>query len=171
MALELLLLAVLLISGYTDLKYRKIYNAVLFPAALLTFVIHLLDSGLAGLLFSFQGFFLGIGLLILPFLRGGLGAGDVKLLGLVGAVKGTEFVLYSFIFTALTGGAITIVLLLAKGRLRQTVKAIQAGLKVFLLSRFSIWNFAALDSTEGVLAIPYGVAIALGTIMTYWVMV
>lgn len=169
MTMDLILISVLLISVYTDLRFQKIYNAVLFPAALIALLSHLISNGLTGLLFSLKGLGLGLALFMLPFIMGGLGAGDVKLLALVGSVKGPAFVFNSFLITALLGGLIAAVLLLFKGRLFKTIKQVCLGFRVFFSSRFTVWNFAALESSQDTLTLPYGVAIALGTILSYWV--
>lgn len=169
MTMDVILILVVLISVYTDLRFQKIYNAILFPAALIALLFHLINNGFTGLLFSLKGLGLGLALFLLPFIMGGLGAGDVKLLALVGSVKGPDFVFNSFLITALLGGLIAAVLLFLKGRLFKTIKQICLGLKIFVISRFTVWNFAALESSQDTLALPYGVAIALGTILSYWV--
>lgn len=170
MILDLLLIAVLLVSIYTDLRFQKIYNALIFPAAVVTLAIHLIQNNFYGLIFSLKGMLFGLGLFFIPFVLGGLGAGDVKLLALVGAVKGSEFVFTSFLLTAFLGGFIAVILLLAKGRLIKTIYEVFMGLRVLVLSRFTVWNFSTLDTGECPLVFPYGVAIALGTILTYVVM-
>lgn len=171
MIADVILFVVLLISVYTDLRFQKIYNGVLFPAALLSLAIHLVNNGLAGLIYSFKGLILGLGLFFIPFILGGLGAGDVKLLALVGVIKGAGFVFTSFLLTAFIGGIIAAVLLLVKGRLFKAIYEIFISMRVLLFSRFTVWNFASLETGEYSLVFPYGVAIALGTILTYWVMI
>lgn len=54
---------------------------------------------------------------MVPFILGGIGAGDIKLLGVVGAFKGSPFAINTFLWMALWGGALALVLLLVKGRL------------------------------------------------------
>ena len=78
MIIDGLLIVVLLISCYTDLRFQKIYNIVLFPAALLALVFHTGFHGLNGLIFFLKGAGLGLVLLILPYLLGGMGAGTLN---------------------------------------------------------------------------------------------
>lgn len=162
--LNAVLVIVLLISVITDLKERKIYNKVIFPAMLLVFLLHGFMFGWSGLLDSFIGFLTGLAILLIPYLMGGMGAGDVKLLALVGAVKGASFVFVSAIYMGVFGGVIgLIVILFRKGifsRLKATLYAlcgIRYGLKVPLAL-----NKDGLQAT-----IPYGVAIAGGVGMTF----
>ncbi len=70
-----------------------------------------LSQGASGFVFSLSGTLLGIGLLIVPYLMGGMGAGDAKLLGSVGAILGPKGVFIAFLFTAIAGGIYAIILL------------------------------------------------------------
>ena len=83
MLLDILLLTTVLICCITDLKSRKIYNKILFPALVLGVGINIFNQGWQGLFTSAQGFLLGLGLLLIPFILG-MGAGDVKLWLLLG---------------------------------------------------------------------------------------
>jgi prepilin peptidase CpaA len=73
---------------------------------------HLLTNGLTGTLFSAAGLGLGIAIFIVPYLMGGMGAGDVKLMGAVGAVLGPKGVFMAFLFTGIVGGVYALIFLL-----------------------------------------------------------
>ena len=70
---ELLLITVLGISLFTDLRYKKIFNIVLAPAALLALGYHLYNGGPAELWWSVKGMLLGMALLFIPFVLRGMG--------------------------------------------------------------------------------------------------
>lgn len=130
------LLALLLaVSFYSDLKHRHIYNALIGPVVLLALLIQLAQGGLAGFQSWLGGLLLGGALLLPPYLMGGMGAGDVKLLAAVGALQGPSFVLAAFIISALIGGLLSLYVLMRKGT-----------------------------------TVPYGVAIAAGSVVTVMVM-
>jgi len=157
MFLNILLIIVLVVSVYTDLKSRKIYNKVIYPALLIAFITQLILNGLEGLLFFLAGFFIGLGLLIIPFFLGGMGAGDVKLLALVGAIKGWIFVVYTGIYMAVFGGIIAlIILVMGKGGLKK--------LAIFFYGVRNKQNMSYLFN--GKTTYPYGIAIAAGAILT-----
>ncbi|MFC4737270.1 prepilin peptidase [Bacillus daqingensis] len=139
----LLLLSLTAVCVWTDLSDRKIYNNVLLPVLAAAFLLHGLQAGLSGFGYSFLGLFTGLGLLIIPYLLGGMGAGDVKLLGVIGALMGPAFVFDAFLYTALTGGLIALVIVSIRGRL------FRAG-----------WN-----GDRWLKAFPYGVPIAIGTLL------
>ncbi len=161
---DMLLLIMILICLYTDLKGKKIFNVVLVPAFLLGILINLINYGWTGLIISGQGFLLGLGLLFLPFLLNGIGAGDVKLLAVIGAVKGTEFVFYTFLGMALAGGLISLGVLIWQKRLGRVLVNLGRGLFIMLASRFRIVSF---EDTSEQNMFPYGIAIAVGVLGSY----
>ena len=164
MLLDILLLTTVLICCITDLKSRKIYNKILFPALVLGVGINIFNQGWQGLFTSAQGFLLGLGLLLIPFILGRMGAGDVKLLAVIGALKGPYFVFYTFIAMGLAGGLLALGFLLYQGAFWQTLRQLGQGLWVALATRFKVIHFGEGALKQG---IPYGVAISIGTLTAY----
>lgn len=107
-----LLLGVLLAGGW-DLARRRMPNWLTFGLMGLGLGMGFIAGGSAGLAVSLQGLLLGGALLFIPFLLGGMGAGDVKLLAAIGALKGPFFVLWAFLYGALAGGVLAVGALLA----------------------------------------------------------
>ncbi len=155
---NIMIAIVLLISVVTDVRQRKILNVVTLPAILLGFLFHGVTSGLDGLLMSGLGFLVGLGLLIIPFIKGGIGAGDVKLLAAVGAWKGAVFVIYTTLFGAAIGGIISLFILLKNRRLRSTLQQ--------TLSSSLVFNNEKILSHKS-LSIPYAVPLAIGAILAF----
>jgi prepilin peptidase CpaA len=156
------LILVLMISVITDLKSRKIYNKVIFPGLAAAFTIHFLTGGWVALGQAVIGCFIGFGVLLIPYLLGGMGAGDVKLLAVVGALKGAYFVLAASVYMALIGAAIALAVLLCRkgtgARLKQiafVLYGLRYGVKIPL--------FVEKSSLSA--AYPYGVAIAGGVVL------
>ncbi|MFC1517006.1 prepilin peptidase [Candidatus Margulisiibacteriota bacterium] len=110
------LFLIILIAVSTDLKARKIYNLLTFPGMLLGIALNMLivskAAPLAGLWFSLQGLLFGILIFFIPFALGGLGAGDLKLLGVIGAFGGLNFVLWAGLYSAIAGGVISLLIIL-----------------------------------------------------------
>ncbi|MDN3019728.1 prepilin peptidase [Paenibacillus sp. BSR1-1] len=163
MLVKIVLVTILLISFITDIKSRKILNSVTFPSILFSFFYNLSSKGIEGFLFSGKGFLVGLCLLIIPYLLGGMGAGDVKLMAAIGALMGTSFVFYSFIYTALIGGVIALLLIIKTNGLRNTIKLFFFNV-VFL--RSNIGSIMLTKNKESSISFPYGVAIVLGTLCT-----
>jgi prepilin peptidase CpaA len=158
---NLLLILLLSICVFTDLRERKIYNAVLLPFLCLGFIINIFSFSLSGLEQSLLGMAVGLSILFIPYFLGGMGAGDVKLLAVIGAIKGMTFVLLAAFYMALAGGIMALLVILfnkgIKTRLYQIIyffHGLRHGLRFPILT-----NQESLKKTY-----PYGVAIAAGAV-------
>ncbi|MGB4589580.1 MAG: prepilin peptidase [Clostridiaceae bacterium] len=172
---NLILLGLLALAVYHDITRRKIPNKITMPAILFGIIYSTVNSGLNGFLFSIFGFLLGLAVFLIPYIFGGIGAGDVKLMAAIGALKGSRFALMSSIGTALSGGMIVIIYMIYKGGLSSTIIS-SFGL---LIKPISKWIFL-VTGNKSVLKvfkyfegkqiekvkdyIPYAIAIACGTI-------
>jgi prepilin peptidase CpaA len=79
-----------------DYRTRKIPNWLTVPAAVSGLTYHLLAPAGQGLIFPLAGFAVGFCLLILPWLLGGGGMGDVKMLAALGVWLGPLGILIAF---------------------------------------------------------------------------
>jgi len=164
---DLVLLILIVTCLITDLRERKIYNKVVFPAVAAGIVLNTAHFGLPGLRTSIAGLITGILIFLVPFALGGLGAGDVKLLGSVGALKGPLFAIYAALAAALIGGVLALLVLLWQRKLLSTLKRL--GMAIFILLRGGGSSVAQLllERTPYSSLIPYGLPIFLGTIAAY----
>lgn len=132
-------------------------------------VCHTLFSGLDGFHFSGAGLLLGIALFLPLYIIGGMGAGDAKLMGAVGAVVGAKGVIISTIYTGLYGGVYALLLLAIHPQYgRVLISRTWPVLKTFLLTRQYV-PVTSVPPIENKPKLCYGVAIAMGTI-TYLVL-
>lgn len=157
----MILVIVLLICIYTDTKSRRILNIVTIPTIILGLTYNIFTSGFEGLLFSGKGFLVGLGVLLIPFMLGGMGAGDVKLMAAIGALMGTSFVFYSFIYTAIIGGVIGVLLILKTRGFKNSVKSFFFD---FVFLRSNLGSMIISKDKRSSISFPYGVAIVLGTL-------
>ncbi|MBW2174112.1 MAG: prepilin peptidase [Deltaproteobacteria bacterium] len=162
--LIILLASSLLIAAVQDLRFQKIPNLVTYPTMGIALVYHLVTNRLDGLLFSAGGLGVGIAIFILPYLMGGMGAGDAKLMGAVGTILGPKGVFIAFLFTAVIGGVYALILLLISRRsLKGFISRHATTLKTFVMTHQFIPIPAAKDEKKPKLC--YGIAIALGTLL------
>ena len=80
--------ALLALACISDVRTRRIPNALTFSAVATAVVFHLLTGGWSAAGWSFAGCLLGALLFFPMFALRGMGAGDVKLLAAVGAWLG-----------------------------------------------------------------------------------
>ena len=152
----------LVLAAANDLQFRNIPNLLNFLVTGLGILYYGWFHGLEGLIFSVSGMLLGIALLIGPYLLGGMGAGDAKLMGAVGAILGPKGVFVSFLYTAFVGGIYAgIMLLVYRSHGRAVMVNVFTGIKSLLYTRQ--WVPATSGPYEKSPRLCYGLAIALGT--------
>lgn len=115
------LVAGLAIATVIDLRTRRIPNEL--TAAIAGVGLGLAATGTSGISVaaSFTGFFLGLLLMMPGYMLGATGAGDVKLMGAVGAVMGPALVVSAFLFTAIAGGVLAVFVAVRRQRLTETL--------------------------------------------------
>jgi prepilin peptidase CpaA len=122
-----------------------------------------ISNGWDGFLFSAIGMVVGVGLLIVPYLMGGMGAGDVKLMGAVGSFLGAKATMEAFLFMALAGGVYSLALIMIR---RDIFKGFFSEKLVGISGIALFRRYAPIQSESSgkKQRLKYGVAIALGTI-------
>lgn len=142
-----------------DLRVRRIPNGVVVSGMVFGICWHVLVPGGLGLLPALAGLMLGLALFLPLYLMRAMGAGDVKLMAMVGVFLGPADVLGAVLGTFLAGGVIAV---LAATRL--WIKK-----KRFLppdgaSRRFVITPSLVGENHDPALRLPYALAIALGTL-------
>jgi len=161
--LHVLLLIVLLFASATDLLWRKVPNAVTFSGIVFLLLCHALLGGLSGLGFALAGFAVGMALLLPLFLLRGMGAGDVKLLGAVGAALGPADTINAFLLIAFIGGLYGLAMFATrKGLFRAFARGLARTALIFLGTRRL--SYAVADAGGELPSAAYAVAIAAGTL-------
>ena len=167
----LTLLLALCLAVVTDLRSRRIPNKLVLAGILFAVAVHgtamlaNLES-LAGdhawspLTGGLTGF---AALLPLYFVRA-CGAGDVKLMAMVGAFVGAKTVLLAALYTLLAGGLLSLVFMLFRGVAAQTLANVRFLLTDWMM-KLRTGQGAQLEPLAVTAArLPYAVAIALGTL-------
>jgi prepilin peptidase CpaA len=122
--IEYVLVVAVLMATFTDLRSRRIPNWLTVSTLLLGFVLNALvayPAPLDGIWLAAKGFGLAFALNLVMYMLHMTGAGDLKLLAAIGAMVGCSDFVGIFMLTALIGGVLAIVLMLLKGRVRQTL--------------------------------------------------
>ena len=157
------LVTLLALCAASDIRSNKIFNIVTVPFAISAVALHTFNNGLDGFLFSTAGMATGIALLVIPYIMGGMGAGDVKLMGAVGSFLGAKATLGAFLFIALAGGIYSLALILIR---RDVFKGFFSEKLLVLSSMVMLRQYVPIqtESSGQKPRLKYGVAIAFGTI-------
>lgn len=131
-----ILLLATAVSAITDVRRGKVYNVVTYPAALIGIALSFHSppptSGM-----SLLG--LAAGLIFFGFVRkiSGLGAGDVKLMAAVGALKGLPFLVYASFYIVCAATITGLIIVAWQGRLVPVLKWVAQTLAAVVSPRFS----------------------------------
>ncbi len=155
--INLVLFAVLALACVTDLRSRRIPNALTFGTVALGLALNGVLFGFDGLRESAQGTGIGLALLMPLFMLRWMGAGDVKLMAAVGALKGPEYVFFACLWAAVFGGAIALLGLIRSQRL---------GLALTHLYYSGVSPNTGGSFMKAAWRMPYAPAIALGCTVT-----
>jgi prepilin peptidase CpaA len=109
------------VATVVDLKTRRIPNGL--TAAMAGIGVGLAASGMSSVTLgaALVGFGLGLALMLPGHLLGATGAGDVKLMAAVGAIVGPGLVVSAFLFTAVAGGVLAVIVAARRRRLSATL--------------------------------------------------
>ena len=147
------------VATVVDLRTRRIPNEL--TAAMAGLGLGLAATGLSGVSVwaSVFGLVLGLALMMPGHLLGATGAGDVKLMAAVGAIVGPPTVVRAFLFTAVAGGALALIVAIQRRRLTATL----AGTGQLMSG--STEARAVIRSERSANRFAYGPAIAIGSIL------
>jgi prepilin peptidase CpaA len=166
--LRLLLLgAFLLAAAVIDLRRRKIPNLVVLGGLAAAFVYHVIDPSVLGWQRALAGMALGFAMLLPFYLLRGMAAGDVKLMAMVGAFIGPQATFSAVLLTFVLGGVWALLLVCW----RRAWPDLRTSLLLALHPPVPPAEGGDLcagttqpHSTVG--CVPYGVAIAAGTLLS-----
>ena len=101
------LMGLLVAAAWSDCKSHRIPNVLVFGGTVFALGLNWLFPPMAGigLLWALKGLLLGLALLLPFYFLRAMGAGDVKLMAMVGAFVGFPSIFYAVLGTFLAGGA------------------------------------------------------------------
>ena len=159
------------IGCITDLRARRLPNALTLPL----WVAGLAFSGATGGLSGFAGAFAASVILAVPyvilFMGAGGGAGDAKMMAALGAWLGLSHGLYALVVIALLGGVVGVVWSLCDGSgavLLAKLRTATLGMVGLAYGRLTPGEcIAFLPPAGGTARIPYGLAICIGSLVAF----
>ncbi|MDQ3563689.1 MAG: A24 family peptidase [Pseudomonadota bacterium] len=161
--LYLVLALVLVIAAYTDLRHQRLPNVLTAGAAVCGFGLQGWYLGLSGLGIALGGF--GVGLIgFLPFyLKGGMGAGDIKLMASAGTFLGAKLSLIAIAYTLIAGMVFGLAYAAWRGGAWSMLQRYMATLR-FLAVTGTVSHTGPPPGEVAAQRFPYAVPIAIGTL-------
>jgi prepilin peptidase CpaA len=153
------------IACWTDLRTRRIPNALTFGAAGAGLAFHLVVSGSP--LTALTGWITGVLIFSPLFLLRGMGAGDLKLLGALGAWLGPLMAVRIGFWSALAGGVLAIVVALGHGYFGTMFRNVRLLLTHWRVSGVKPLDELTLDKGTGP-RLAYAVPLMVGLMVALW---
>jgi len=165
---------VLVVAAVIDGIKLKVPNYITFPMIFSGWIYSCIAYGMAGdgwyvgLGWSLAGTVVGLALLLPLYSIGGMGAGDVKLLAGVGAWVYCEDTFYGFAFTVVIGALIAIGQILYKRGVKKHGSQFMSILnEIITIKNPDTLAQIAADRKPTMTLLPYGIPMAIGTIMYF----
>jgi prepilin peptidase CpaA len=160
---KILCIVLLFAATIIDIRSMRIPNFLTVTFALIGLVIGIMQHSF---LIHFWGLCLGLVLFLMPYAKGVLGAGDVKLMAAIGSIMGFPFILYNSLIVLIAGGVISALFIIYQNNIRYlfgfVFNFVTSISFMHLKSSFHIVN----DSKKT--AYPYSLSITCGTLVTMW---
>ena len=147
------------LAAVIDLRTRRIPNTLTGSLAIVGIGLAAAQLGPVGIGGAIVGCLLGFAFMLPGNVFGATGAGDVKLFAAAGAVLGPATTVRAFMFTAIAGGVLALVVALRRRRLAHTVRTTAR------LVAGSTSAAAAIESPTADNRFAYAPAIAIGVVM------
>jgi prepilin peptidase CpaA len=147
------------VSAIIDLRSRRVPNLLTLGIALLGIALAAMHVTNLSVATALAGFAVGLALMVPGHLVGATGAGDVKLFAAIGTLLGPAHIVVAFVYTALAGGIVALVVAAKRRRLRETMGRTAA------LVRTAGGNVADIERASADNRFAYAPAIAIGAVV------
>lgn len=147
------------VAAAIDLRTRRVPNVLTAMIALGGLAVAAAGFGRVTLPAALAGCVVGAALMLPGHIWGKTGAGDLKLLAATGALLGAGGTVRAFLYTALAGGVLALIVALHRRRLRQTL-----GRTARLMANGAA-GAAVVEAPDADNRFAYAPAIAVGSVL------
>lgn len=163
--LAAVLLVLVAMAAWVDIKSRRIPNWLILLGLITSLMLHVYLNNYDGFKSWSLGFLVGLGGFMPLYLMRAMGAGDVKLMAMVGSFLGPLSVLDAMLAILVAGGILAIAMALYSGALQQTLTNVRNALTLGMYKTLSGGGVQLEAPPTSTGNLPYAVAIAIGTLI------
>jgi len=145
-------------GALVDLWSRRVPNKLTLAVAVLGVTLAVLGLSGLSLMAALGGLVVGLLLMLPGHVIGATGAGDVKLLAAIGTLLGPSGILVAFLYSAIAGGVLALIVAVRRRVLRESVE------RTATLVRTGGANVAAIEDVSKNNRFAYAPAIAIGAL-------
>ncbi len=162
------LAVMLMLATWFDMRCHRIPNGVAFGGAAAGLILQFWLGGIEALASGLGGLLIGLALFLPFYIRGAMGAGDVKLMAAVGAFFGASATLLAVALSLIVGGAMAVAILVWHGGLAPLARRYLTTLN-FLVATGTLSHVGPQADEAAARRFPYALAIGLGALWaTLW---
>ena len=164
--LAVVLFVLLVIASVSDYRTYRIPNWLTFGGAIFALVYKtvIAVSPPEAFLQAFGGLFLGFLIMLPAYALGVMGAGDVKLMAMVGAFLGVHETLQAVLFAFIVGGIAALGFAFLRGKLGCMLSNARVAVFGMVASTFAGFRPSArIEAGQSIGKLPYGICISIGT--------
>ena len=149
------------ICTYFDYKTGKIPNRLILTFLFAALLVRMILQGINGIaMFLIGG---ASGFIFFPiWLLGGLKAGDIKMIIVIGALRGTAFCIGTGIYSIIIGGVVSAIILLHRKNGTEAFSRLFVYFKNMILTK-RFYTYQAKDDSR----VPFAGFIAMGAVASY----
>lgn len=156
-------------AAITDVAHYRVRNVLTFPLIVTGLAYHAMVGGWNGLSDSLGGMLFGLAVLLVPWLLGLMGAGDVKLLAGVGAWLGIAGAVVAFVVATVASGIYAVIAIICRGKIRESLLTIKVIFYTFLalgtyLRKDDLVEELSARPDRRLRVIPFGAMLPIGVV-------
>lgn len=164
-----LVCVVLIVAAFIDGRQLRVPNWLTYSMVLSGLAYNAWVGGWSGLGDGLVGMLVGLACLLPLYAVGGMGAGDVKLLGGVGAWLGATVTFYAFCVSTVVGALMAVAMVVWRGAIAHHYSQLLLILSEWMTIREprELSRIAA-ERKPSMLLLPYGIPICVGSIAYFF---